>query len=251
MRNWKNIKYSLIILAIGLLYLAACDTDSCLHGTGEKTSVKIETGYFGTLKVQGIFRMILVRDTTCFVEFEGGSKVLQYVSAENSESTLWLNNTNRCSFFRDYEKVIAYVHFRHLNKIDLYEVCKVESQGAIDSLDFITVQGPMAEINIVFNTNHFNFYNNRTTGGLYTFSGICDRFRLSGYYIAKINTDSLVARDMYVNNSSLSDIYVDATELLTVQLLNRGNIYYKGSPQIVIDSISGSGRLLPWITVGE
>jgi len=30
-------------------------------------------------------------------------------------------------------------------------------------------------------------------------------------------------------------------------LLNSGNIYYSGNPEIVIDSINGQGKLLPWI----
>jgi hypothetical protein len=227
--------------------MIACETDSCLHGTGENSTIIVETGFFESLKVQGILDVILVQDTTWFVEFEGGDKVLEYVSAENINSTIWLNNTNSCFFLRDYKKVIAYVHFTHLNKIDVFEVCKVESKNVLDSLYYMTVQGPMAEIDIELNTDRFGFYNNGTTGGIFNFSGNCDRFQISGFYTAQINTTNLTARDYFVNNSSLSDIYVTATEILTVQIQNKGNIYYSGSPQIVIDTITGTGRLLPWI----
>jgi hypothetical protein len=242
------IKIQIALLVIGIVLLvSACEMDSCLHGTGENSRIKVETGFFETLKVQGILHVILVQDTMCFVEFEGGDKVLKYISAENSDSTVWLNNTNSCFYLRDYEKAKAYVHFTHLNKIDLFEVCKVESSAALDSLYYMTVQGLMAEINIELNTDRFGFYNNTTTGGVYTFRGYCDRLTLSGYYTAKINTEGIVARSFSVNNSALSDIYVSATEFLKVQIHNKGNIYYSGSPQIVIDTIAGSGRLLPWI----
>jgi hypothetical protein len=251
MRDSIGINIGLYILAISLACMTACDSDSCLHGTGEKSTIRIATGFFETLNVQGILDIILVQDTTCFVEFEGGDKVLEYASAVNTESAVWLNNSNRCFFLRDYEKIKAFVHFTHLNKIDLFEVCKVESRGALDSLSYMTVQGPMAEVDITFNTDRFGFYNNQTTGGLYTFRGICDKLYLGGYYTAKINLADLMVREMNLNNSSLSDIYVNASELLTIQIHNKGNIYYSGSPQIVIDSVSGSGRLLPWIKEGD
>lgn len=237
----------MILPALGLILMTGCETDSCLHGTGENEHITIETGFFETLNVQGILHVILVQDTTCFVEFEGGDKVLEYVSAENINSAIWLSNTNSCFFLRDYEKVKAFVHFTHLNKVDLFEVCKVESKNVLDSLYSMTVQGLMAEIDLELNTDRFGFYNNGTTGGLYSFRGKCDRISIRGFYTAKINTAELTARDYYVNNSSLSDVYVDATEILRVQIHSKGNIYYSGSPQIVIDTITGTGRLLPWI----
>jgi hypothetical protein len=238
--------FILFIASTVMLSLAACDSDSCLHGTGQESSLRIETGHFEALNVQGIFRIILVQDTTCYVEFQGGDKVLEYVNATNTESTVWLDNTNQCFFFRDYEKIKAYVHFSHLNRIDLFEVSRVESLGAVDSIRSMTVQGPMADIDIELNCDQFSFYNNHTTGGRYTFSGMCNKFSISAYYTAQITTDRLVAKNIFINNSSLSDIYITAEDLLRVEIHNRGNIYYAGSPQIEIDSVSGSGKLIPW-----
>jgi len=40
-------------------------------------------------------------------------------------------------------------------------------------------------------------------------------------------------------------MHVNASEILEVEIHNKGNIYYSGSPEIIIDSISGSGKLLP------
>jgi sulfur relay (sulfurtransferase) DsrF/TusC family protein len=159
----KNI-YWPILLAILCLLPLACETDSCLHGTGSTTRQYVETGFFHHLNVKGIFHIILVQDTAYYVEFEGGDKVLDYVSAVNTDSILWLDNTNRCFYLRSYEKIKAYVHFSHLNKIDLFEVSLVESMNPLDSLYYMTVQGKMAEVNIELNSTRFGFYNNTTTG---------------------------------------------------------------------------------------
>jgi hypothetical protein len=243
----NGIKNILLYFSVLICVLYSCETDSCLHGTGDQTQIRIETGFFETLKVKGILDVILIQDTICFVELDGGDKVLNYVTAEIVDSALWLNNTNSCFYFRDYAKTKVYVHFTHLNRIDLFEACRLASKGCLDSLYYLTVQGPMAEVDLELNTNRFSFYNNKTTGGLYTFRGNCDNLVISGYYIAKINLEGITARNFSVNNSSLSDFYVSATELLKIQIHNRGNIYYSGNPEIIIDSISGNGMLLPWI----
>jgi hypothetical protein len=50
---------------------------------------------------------------------------------------------------------------------------------------------------------------------------------------------------MHIKNSSIGDMHVNPIEKLTVEIHNKGNIYYSGSPEIIVDSISGSGKLIP------
>ncbi len=244
----KSNRYIAIVLFItgSIFYIQGCETDRCFHGTGTNTKMRITTGYFDTLNVMGLFHIILVQDSINYVEFEGGEKVLEYVNATNSDSTLFLENSNSCFFFRDYEKIKAFVHFQTLSKLNIYEVCELESYDSLTALRSVTMQADMAEISLLLNVENFSFYNNRTTGGKFTFTGKVDRCRISAYYTAKYITRDLFVRDFYVNNSSLSDMYVNATERLQVKILHKGNIYYSDSPEIVIDSLSGTGQLIPW-----
>jgi hypothetical protein len=229
-----------------MLVFTGCEIDRCFHGTGKAMHLEISTGYFDELNIDGLLHVILIEDSVNYVEFVGGEKVLDYVGAENIDSALWLTNTNSCFFLRDYEKIKVLVHYQFLQMLNIYNVCKLESYDSLSSLRSMTAQSEMAELNLLLNCEHFSFYNHRTTGGNYVFSGRVDRCWIRGYYIARFEMKNLVARDFYVNNSSLSDMYVNATERLEVQLIGSSNIYYSGSPQIVIDSINGSGQLIPW-----
>ncbi len=244
----KKPTNNIILLAItGLFFIIACESDRCFHGTGQITSRRFETEYFCKMGVQGLFNIVLIEDSLCYVEFEGGEKVLDYVDANNIDSVLWLDNYNHCFFLRKYDRIKAYVHFQKLDRLDLFEVCKVESYDSLTAFQYMTVQGEMAEMNIILNCERFSFYNHRTTGGDFSFSGNVDRCWISGYYTAKFTMDELVVRDFFVRNSSLSDMYVNATERLRVEILHHGNIYYSGTPEIIVDSIAGTGQLLPWI----
>ena len=237
----------IIVIIYTLLLGVSCEGDRCFHSVGTEEKLWVETGYFQKMNVKGMLHIFLVEDTACFVEFEGGSNVLEYVSAVNTDSLLELYNTNACAFFRDYEKIRAFVHYQRLDRVDILEVCELESLDSLREIGSMTAQGDMAEINIMLDCRNFSFYNHRTTGGVFTFSGSVDRGYFLGFYTAKFVFEDLVVRDLYLMNSSLSDMYVNATERLEVRILHRGDIYYSGSPEIIIDSLSGSGRLLPWI----
>lgn len=244
----KHIKHHIInTLIAGCIFLIpGCEPDRCFHGTGTESSIIVETGYFQEMNVYGLLHIILVEDTIHYVEFEGGEKLLEYAEASNTDSVLKLDYTTSCFFLRKYEKVKAYVHYKNLNKVNVFEVCLLESYDSLSAFTSLTVQGEMAEVNLILNGERFGFYNNRTTGGKYTFSGNVDRCWIRGYYTANFEMKDFTARDYYVLNSSLSDMYVNATERLTVQILHDGNVYYSGAPEIVVDSVSGNGRLLPW-----
>jgi len=237
------------VTILSMLLSAGCEVDRCFHGTGETARVQIETGYFDELNVEGLFHVILVEDTVNFIEFVGGEKVLEYVNVANTDSALWLYNTNGCFFFRDYEKIKAFVHYQYIGIMNIYEVCKVESIDSLAALRSMTVQSEMAELDLTINCERFSFYNHTTTGGTYSFSGKVDRCSIGGHYTGKFVMNDLIVRDFSINNSSISDMYVNAVERLKVRIHSSGNIYYSGSPYIEIDSITGSGQLIPWNTV--
>jgi hypothetical protein len=217
--------------------------NKCWHGTGQNTSLIIETGYFHEANARGIFEIILVHDSVYYIELQGGEKVLDYAEVNVTDSSANLDNSNECYFLRDYEKIKCYLHYADNLQLNLFETCKVSCQNPVTTNLLLTVPAELAEVDILLDNSHFHFYNHKTTGGTYTFRGFSDRCIISGYYSARFVLSDLTSREMHINNSSIGDMHVNANQLLEVEIHNKGNIYYSGSPEIVIDSITGSGRL--------
>jgi hypothetical protein len=236
----------LLYLLPWLIMQVGCDNDPCLHGTGEEIVVSVSTGYFRNVEVYGIFDVILKEDTMSFVEFRGGEEVLKYVEAAVNDSLLRLYNNNSCFFLRSYKRIRATVHYQDIDKFIVKVTSHVSSDGPVSHINSIQVHGEMAEIDIELASDNFLFYNHTTVGGIFIFKGYCDHCNISNYYTANCDISGLSVHSFYVTNASLCDLYVNADEFLQVRILNKGNIYYSGSPEIVIDTISGSGRLLPW-----
>ena len=232
------------ILVLTLLVLSACDPDSCLEKGATEEIRELSVSYFERLRIEGTYLVILVQDSTDYVEFEAPEGVLDHLKAEVNDSVLVLTNSNDCSYRRDFRKPKAYIHFTDLKNIDLFEVCKLTSEVAIKNTMRITVQTEIAEIDLKFDSPHISFYNNTTTGGIYTFRGNCKYANISGYYSAQFNLDELYVNELHLNNSSLSDMTVHASDLLKVEIHHQGDVYYDGSPKVIVESITGSGKLI-------
>lgn len=238
----RHLSY-LFIFFMALL-IQACDSNGCFEKGGNERIEEIHLNSFTELSAHGMFELILVPDTTDYIEFKARESVIPHLTARLEDKTVLLENSNSCFYQRDYKKVQAYVHYESLGKINLYEPCKLTTMYPITGVMSLVVQAEMAEVDIEINSDQFYFYNHTTTGGKYTFRGFVDYSSITGYYTAQFNLDELEARHLIVNNSSIGDMYVNASEILEVQIHHRGNIYYTGNPQIIIDSISGSGELI-------
>lgn len=239
----KNKVLVFLVCSLFLVFCNSCDMDKCLHGSGNNTKQIYETGYFREVNARGIFEIVLVQDSIFYVELEGGDKILEYIQVRTTDSVLNLDNSNDCSYIRNYERIKCFLHYSDNLRLSLFDVCKLTNQTPITSNFSLAVPADLAEVDIEMNNSHFQFYNNGNTGGTYTFRGYSDLCEISGHYTARFILSDLISREMYINNSSTGDMHVNATEFLAVQIHNKGNVYYTGSPEIVIDSVSGTGIL--------
>jgi hypothetical protein len=226
-----------------LLVLMQCKTDECFNGVGSNEIVHIETGYFRKINFNGMFDVMLVQDTMYFVEFEGGKNMLQNTKAENTDSTLWIDNSNNCLFLKDYKKIKVSVHFNDIDEATFSGPCKIRSQYPITDDFTLVAPGQIADLDIELDNNRFFFYNYGDTGGDYVFRGKCTTCTLYGYFLARIDASQLITKKMILQNHSVVDYYVRAEESLHVGIFNRGNVYYYNDPVVTIDSIAGTGRV--------
>lgn len=228
-----------------LFLLGACQPDTCLHGDGNITTMRVETDSFSFINIHDMFDVIMVQDTTYYVEFKGGTKALEYVKAENDSAVLNCYNSNSCAFLRGYRKIRLYIHFVSVRRMDVFEVCKITSEIPITSNFYLTVQADMADVDLLVNCDRLSFWANKTSGGVYKFRGKCKYAWLEGYYAAKIDSRELNADQLIIKNFSVADFNVYAATKITAEIHNSGNIYYSGNPVDVVDTVKmGRGKLI-------
>jgi len=221
-----------------------CRPDECFKGAGSDSQKHIETGFFKEVNIYGIFDVLLVEDTSYYVEFEGGENMVEQASANNTDSVLFIDNSNSCYFLKDYQKIKLYLHFNTVNAVYVKDACTIRTEKPITNIFRLIDEGQVADIDIELNNDHFFFYNHKTSGGKYIFRGWCTNCIIYGYYMGQVDASNLNTGNINIENHSVTDYYVRAEETVHAEIHNSGNIYVYGNPVIFVDSIQGSGKVI-------
>jgi hypothetical protein len=241
----KRDVFFVVKILIFCLPMLQCKKDGCLYSTGGQTKRLLADGHFVSIQVWGIFNVELVQDTICFVEGIGGENVIDHVGAEIKDDTLSLYNYNNCFWLRDYKKVHLRLHIKGLKSIDVHETSLIYSTDSITDNFSIVILCDMAESDLVLNSNTFRFLGYTLSGGVYKFRGKSESINISGYYTSVIDASALESSSVVVKNHGIGDYKVWAKDQLRIEIHNRGNIYVKGNPEIVFDSLTSTGKILP------
>lgn len=241
MMRW--IKYG-CGFAVFLLF-STCEIDRCLQSAGHEVNQVFELDTFDVLEIAGVFDFELVQDTSLYMEVITGENILNHIEVDNSNDSLVIYNYNKCAWFKGYKRPHIRLHFPELERINVLESCYLFSRDTITSKMRIAIKTNLAETNLILNSEGLFFITYNSTGGVYKFSGKVEKMYMAGHYNNINDASELQVNYAEVINKSITDYKVWVDKRLDVTLLNTGNIYYKGNPEINIDSVRSTGKLIP------
>ncbi len=229
----------------GLLVLQGCEEENmcdCIKSTGSVVSEKRSLNDFSSLEVRKNVIVTLYQDTVNYVEVEAGSNLIGLVRTEVTDGILKITNDNTCNWVRSYDiKVHARVHLKNISLIEHYGSEEINCGNVLKG-EFIDVyENNSADIHL--NLDVVQVYARQMIGGgdiylsghsrfLYTFGGSF------GYIYAK----EMVSDSVLVDHRGTGDIHVSPTTWMKVNIDDRGNVYYSGSP-VVVSYLNGTGEL--------
>jgi len=236
----------IILFASTFIVLAtACEADRCFKRVGNLVVDKIEYDSFQALHIQGIFDVELVQDTVYYVEIMAYEQVFNAVELKLNNDTLTCYNYNNCFWRSDFDRPFIRVHFPDITILNIFEASYIYSTDSITDDFQFTIRSNIAEADIIFNCKSVFFYINGTSGGRYIFRGKTDKAYLMNVNTGLFEMDELECKTAKVLNYSFIDMKVNVLEKLYVEIYNSGNIRYKGSPEVIYDTLTSSGRAIP------
>lgn len=240
----KLNRISFYLLAC-LLVLQGCKKDNmcdCIKSTGTVVSEKRSLGDFSSLEVRKNVIVTLYQDTINYVEVEAGSNLIDLVRTEVNDGILKITNDNTCNWVRSYDiEVHARVHLKNISLIEHYGSEEINCGNTLKG-DFIDVyENNSADIHL--NLDIVQVYARQMIGGgdiyltgrcrfLYTFGGSF------GYIYGK----DMLSDSVLVDHRGTGDIHVSPITWMKVNIEDRGNVYYSGSPAVE-SYLNGTGKL--------
>ena len=211
-------KFALLFVALAVL-ATGCHHGriSSVTGSGNRVVQKREIGSFTSISTEGAFMIEVTCQKQPSLELEGDDNVLPLITAEISNNTLHLSNTQGYSVDRPINVRVSVPDLEGLS---------VSGGGKID------IKG--------MNNSHFAI-DAKGAPSIFV-SGTTKEITIDSSGAAQIDTHNLRASRATVDTKGAGKIELDVAERLDVTISGPASVIYRGDP-VVNKTINGPGRI--------
>lgn len=235
----------IIIIPVIILLLSSCQKGhelDCLKSTGEMTSEDRTLDSFSEIHVYDNIHLILTSGKGNTITVEAGKNTLHGITSEIREGKLHIKNNNTCNWVRSYSRDIkVYADIQTPEVLTNHGYGSVTCEKRLDKDQLIVHQYGQGDIHLDLNISHIWMDLDRL-GDIYLKGNI---HQVSGwiYNIGNIYAQEADCHTFYLVHQGLGNSYVRAQNALGVIIENKGNVFYKGDPEIVDLKRTGLGQL--------
>lgn len=238
-----------IVRATALLMLLACNKPTapdCFQSAGENALELRRLDSISKIEFRDDIDYELAQAEQWFIEVEGPKNLLNDIETKVDNHKLFIRNNNTCNWVRSYKKRIRVRISGPLRKLYIENF----STGGVKSI------GTLHQDTLVWNNRQaagtVELQLNNTFASIQSHTGVADvkligaanELELFNQGVGIMDARLLQAEHAFVNNSSINDVYVNATSYLFAFGQFSGNVYYKPYQGLMLDpKMTGSGEL--------
>uniref|UniRef100_UPI00404B32B1 head GIN domain-containing protein n=2 Tax=Flavobacterium sp. TaxID=239 RepID=UPI00404B32B1 len=228
-----------LIFILGLLFCIGCSSvEDCLQNAGSETETIAELPFFNKINVQPGVGLVLKQSNEQLVTIKTGSHILETVTFEVMDETLFLKQNNDCFWNQPYGKTTVEVSIPNLIQLQSTTEQDVFSDGILSFEDFTIIafeEGKAASSgNFYLKLNTQNFRIESNTIASFFLEGTTDYLEIN-YYAGdgRCEAANLIAQEVSVFHRSTNDIIVNPQQKITGIIYSTGNVVLKNKPPII------------------
>ncbi len=245
--SFNRCRNTWVLAIMAFICLGSCNSvDDCFRGTGEIISEDRITGNFNRLNLSSNVDVIVHKDSTARITVTAGENLLKGIQTINENGALKITNTNTCNWVRKLNPQLT---------VDVYtpELLSIFCEDATGNITFAdTMESNEFRLDSYASMGSYTLKlkNNITTLALHNgpadliASGTTQTLYQYNAGFGELNSEALKSVQCYATNKGTNNSYLYATDVLEVKIEYNGNIYYRGNPANIIQTVNGNGRLI-------
>ena len=231
-----------------MVLFSTCQKDhlfDCLTSTGKTINQLRSTGNFSKVELHNSIDLIIYPVTLPFIQVSAGEHLIEGIITELQENTLYIRNENKCNWVRSFEnKYTVKIGVQSLDDIEYHGSGNIHFMDTIKTNDFIfNSWNGSGSTFLIIECATSNINNNAGRPDIHV-SGISGVSYVYNHDVSSIDASDLISGFTFMRNSSTGDCRVYVTKELEAEIVDSGDIYYKGNPYKVSRTGAGSGKLM-------
>ncbi len=241
-------KFTAFIFLFTLLLFSGCKKDSmcnCLKNTGDEISENRYVPDFTSIEMNNNVDVVLIPDTFYSLKVICGKNLMDGIKTEVTDNTLRIKNINKCNWLRDFENKFTV-------EIPLPTIEQITNNGSGNLTCADTLKGYALQVDSWNGSGALSFLIDYQEVRFKLHTGPADIIALGKSYDGYVYNagngffkgSELKTEYCYVISKGTGDTEVYAAKELGATIEYQGDIYYSGDPQSILQTISGTGKLI-------
>lgn len=234
----KDMKKVLFILTAAIL-LTSCFREK-VDGNGHVTTQQYEVSNFDHVYTDGVFDVYIYQSEEYLVEIETDANIQDYIKVSIVNGKLMVNMQENTDI--DATKLNIIIFAPEYKHISCDGVVNVQSKTVIYSDMLEVYHDGVGDINMSLSVSDLKVDCDGV--GNITLNGEANNATIVNDGVGNIYSFGLEANEVSITNSGVGDAEVFVTGNLNAKVSGVGTVYYKGNPESVNSSVSGTGKLI-------
>ena len=241
----KNITYIALFTTV---LLSSCGKNSkfdCFKRTGDEMTEIRDISAYNKIQINGKLDVVFVSEDNDF-SISGGRNLLPKIKTLITDSTLVIDNENKCNWTRSYKKgkILVSIPIRKINEIEINGLGSVESIDTIfaDNLKINFVTG-ISDVNIIVKSTNLELVVH-DGGGDIVISGNSKNVNIYNNGYAYVDLGKLKSSYVFLGDKSQNKTFINANNRIDVEIYDVGDVFYTGNPTEINYTPYSSGKLI-------
>jgi hypothetical protein len=225
------MKYIKIIALLGLFISYSCEKEMFFDAGPEKSSKILLEKNLSYVEVDKSFNISLVSDSTDYLVFRGGEKLLKELSVNIYHDSLFISNHINGHWYKLDDPMELEIHISSSPKFYFAAPVKVSTIDTFRSSRLFIDFKSFCELNVTVNVSECTIFSPYDCFGNFVIKGKSDyaNFYTNGSTLLK--AEDLQIKTCFVRQNSISEVYLNEPEQLSVLFCSSGNVICKKTPK--------------------
>lgn len=229
------------------LFICSC-ADHSFHGIGEMTTEIRQIQPFDTLVIERNVAVSVIFEniTHPYIEMTGGKKMIEHLQTTVHNRTLTIKQNSRLNWLRNYQKstVYAILHTSPFSFLLYKTHTPLNFLNPLEGRKFrFEIKNGMGQIQLQLLCDTFELVLHNGSPDV-ILEGTANKA-----YIYSNGHGNIEARELLINHAAIhsrmtADIYVSVMHTLGASIEYLGNVYYRGTPQLLWLNQTHKGKLI-------
>lgn len=244
--NTYRFGFFLLVTCLLIIGCQKSEDRTCFKGAGSYAELEIPLDSVRAFHLNKNIKYRLYQDNQRKVIIKGGKNLVQHIEVDNRDNVLYVDNRNKCNFFRDSEDIVEVeIHYPHYRNFYIDATDSVVFENTLTPNELrVEMRNGGGSLIADVDVHKISMIVSHGAGD-FTLNGRADEAELKVQNNGAANAIGFRSQYVFIYQNSTADLFInlDGSSALIV-IDGTGDVFYKYNAGNIESEGAGEGQII-------